>query len=100
MTEVTYNGKAAERSAEHKKLFAVPSPFQQQQDSVGSAGIESCRWLIQKQDGRIRDELHPNTGPFPLSPRHSTSELGADLPRTEKRVSFCLITDARVNSTL
>lgn len=54
-------------------------PFQQEQDRVGGAGVQSRGWFIQEEDRGVDDELHTDVRPLPLSSRDPAAHLRAHL---------------------
>jgi hypothetical protein len=44
----------------------------------GSEGIETCSWLIQKDQAWVGDQLHTYGGTLALTARHPFEELPAD----------------------
>ena len=47
--------------------LALSVLVQQVDDRVGRVGIETGRWLIQEEDGRVGDELVSDRGAFFLA---------------------------------
>ena len=62
-----------------RETIALNSLFEQLNDRDGSVGVQSSGWFIKKEHLWFDNELHSNTGPLPLSARHSTNELSPNL---------------------
>ena len=55
------------------------SQFEFVHDRDSRVGIQTSGWLIQEENLRLNDQLHANVGPLPLTTRHTTNKLSANL---------------------